>query len=520
MIARQGFWVTLNNVAGAVQGFAALFLVARYMGDEALGSRSYALAFVALAGILARLGFPTTHVRRLAQGDESAASIGTFLALKLALTLALVTAGAAIWLALGPNTLQDTTPTAILLAFGIVVVQSLRDVPVATFQGLRRIRDRELVLFTNTAVTVALTALVAIAFAASHGRWSPVAGAATSFQSLLGLTGPMALDTGIDLLLGAVLVGEAVALVLATGLFVRARIAVAKPSRRIARLYLAFTLPLMLLAVGEVATKWSSQVLLGFWWDASELGQFAAPSKLSELFLILGTSLSVVLLPALSTLHSRGQDGEALRLAQAAERWTSLLLWPVLTIVLLIPGSLIHVGLSDRFARGESALVLLSAQAFLTGLLFPVQALAISSGRPRFAARVILATLVAALLLNLVLVPPAGGAWPSLGLGATGAALAALGATALAFLLYRIPTATWPGHPLFRRNLLLHAVAAGLTFAAFRLARIPEPERFVTLMPYGLGVIALYGIVLVLLRELRRGDWGDLRRLLATSKSD
>ncbi len=521
MIARQGLLVTLNNVLGAAQGFIALFLIARYMGDAALGSRAYALALVSLVGIVARLGFPTTHVRRIARGEETGPSVGAFLALKAGLTgLFMLVAGGAAWLwftGLG-RTVTDTTPTALVLAFWIVVVQSLRDVPVATFQGLRRIRERETVLLVNTTVTVALTALVAVAFAASHGRWSPIPGLGERLLGLLGITGPMGLDTGIDLLMAAALVAEATALVLAVVLFLRARVPVAKPTRPVLASYLVFTLPLMLLAVGEVATKWSSQVLLGFWWDASELGQFAAPSKLSEVFLLLGSSLSVVLLPVLSTLHGKGRDGEARELAHQAERWTSLLLWPAVVVVALVPGPIIHVLLSDRFARGAATLVLLSVQALATSLLLPVQALAIGSGRPRFAARVILATLAASLLLDILLIPERIGPFVLLGLGATGAALASLGATLLAFILYRVPSASWPGHSFLRRSLVVHAGAAGLVFLVFRLAPIPAPAHVIELALYAAAVLALYAALLLAIRELRRADWQQLLAML-TSKS-
>ncbi len=520
MIARQGLAVALNNVAGAVQGFLALFLVARYMGDEALGARAYAIALVSLVGIVARLGLPTTHVRRLARGRPLGSSIGAFITLKAGLTaLFMLVAGAAwFWLGDAGRTVTDTTPTALVLGFWVVVAQSLRDVPVATFQGLRRIRDREAVLFTNTFVTVALTALVALAFAASHGRWSPIPGLGDGLTRLLGVTGPLTLGTGIDLLMAAVLVGEVAALLLAVVLFARARLPVERPDRATVAAYLAFTLPLMLLAVGEVATKWSSQVLLGFWWDASELGQFAAPSKLSELLLLLGLSLTVVLLPAVSDLHARGRDGEAAALVRKAERWTSLLLWPVVAVLALVPGSVIHILLSDRFAPGIPVLVILAVQALLTSLLMPVQALAIGAGHTRFASRVILATLAVTLVLSLVLVPPPG-SLPTLGLGASGAALAALGGTALALVLYRIPTPTWPGHAFLRRDLLIHLAAAAAVFLLFHFLPIPAPTRFVGLGLYAVAAVAVYAGLLVAVGELHKGDWRDLREMLGISKS-
>jgi O-antigen/teichoic acid export membrane protein len=515
MIARQSTLVLVDNVLGALQGFLALFIIARYMGDQVLGERAFALALVSLVGIVARLGLPTTHVRRLARGEDVAASNGAFLRIKLGLTAlfaALACLGGLLWFVVLHKGATDTTPTALWLAFWIVIVQSLRDVPVATFQGLRRIVEREAVLFTNTLVTALLTVAVGIAYADSHGRWSPLPALGQSLARLLGIHAPLDVGAGVDLLMWAFFAGELAAFAVAIVLFVRNRIPIGRPLPGLMPEYLRFTVPLMLLFVGEVLTKWLSQVLLGFWWDAATLGQFAGASKLSELFLLLGTSLGIVLLPAVSGLHSKGDRASAVGLVEDVERWSSLLLWPVLVVVLWANQPLVHILLSDRFDRAGPLLAILCLQALATSLLIPVQTLAIASGRPGHAARIVLASVGIDLLLDLVLVPRDLGPVPTLGLGALGAAIAALAATLCALLLYRIPVGGWPGHSLLRKPLGLHALAAIATFGLLGLLRIPLPSRFLQLPLYAIGVAVPYAALLVAFGELRARD---LRRFVA-----
>ncbi|HUR61842.1 MAG TPA: oligosaccharide flippase family protein [Candidatus Thermoplasmatota archaeon] len=518
MIARQSTVVLMDNILGALQGFLALFVIARYMGDQVLGERAFALALVSLVGIVARLGLPTTHVRRLARGEDVGASNGAFLQLKAGLTaLFMVLAGLAAfaWFELLHKGTSDTTPFALWVAFWIVVVQSLRDVPVATFQGLRYIVEREAVLFTNTVVTVVLTVLAGIAYADSHGRWSPLPDFGHSVANLLGVHAPMSPDSGVALLMLAFFAGEVAAFLLAIALFARRRIPIRRPARGLMPEYLRFTVPLMLLAVGEVCTKWLSQVLLGFWWDAATLGQFAAAAKLSELFLLLGSSLAIVLLPAISLLHAQGDEGGVLRVVRDVERWTSLLLWPVIVLVVWANGPLVHILLSDRFARAGPVLVILCLQALATSLLMPVQNLAIASGKPGFAARVILASVGVGFLLNLGLVPDRLGPLPALGLDAVGAALAALGATLFALVAYSVRTRGWAGHSFVQKHLGLHVLAAAVTLGLLVLLRIPLPGRFFQLPLYALGIAAAYALLLSAFGELRREDWRRFAALLS-----
>ena len=517
-VARQSSLVIVNSVVGALQGSLALFIVARYMGTDVYGTRVFALSAVSLIGLVARLGLPTTHVRRLARGDDVAASNGTYMLLKSALTaIFMLLAGAAlfVWFDVLQKPAVDATPTALWLAYWIIVVQALRDIPTNTFQGLRRIAEREAVLFTNTLVTMALTLWAAIAYAQSYGRWSPLPDLGAWAAASLGIHAPVGIDQGVTMLMVASLIGEVVALIVASVLFLRLRIPVGRPTRTLVGAYLLLTLPLMFLTVGEVVTKRLSQALLGFFWDPTELTRYAIPAQLCEVMLLLGTGIAIVLLPAMSAMHLRRDRQGALRLVRDAERWTSLLLWPTVAVAALFSAQVLHI-FNDNVADAGVPFTLLALQGLLTSLLLPVQTMAVASGSPRLAARIVVVSVIADLVLALVLVPRSLGPFPALGLGATGAAIATLAATLLAAVLYALPQRDWPGHSSLQPRFLKHLAAAALAGGVVYVLPLPDPTRFYLLAAEALLLVALYAVALVAMRELRRGDWATMRALLRT----
>ncbi len=505
MIARQSTVVVANSILGAAQGFLTFFVILRYMGVETLGGRTYALALVSIVGIVARLGLPTTHVRNLAKGEDVGPSNGAFFSLKMGMTalfMLLGLLGGYVWFGILHKGASDTTPSALWIAYWIVVVQSVRDIPVTTFQGLRLIRERETVLLTNTFVTTVGSVLVAVAYAASYGRWLPFPAGGDIAKALLGVHAPIPVDTGLTWLMLAFLVGEVVALILAVGIFLWHRIPIMNPAPGMVPAYLRFTIPLMLLAVGEVVTKWVTFVVLGFFGTGVEVGEYAAVAKLTEVLLLLAPGIAIVLLPALSNLHRHHDDAGARRLTQDTERWISLLLFPAVAFLIAARTSIVHI-LSDQAAGATTALAILAGQAFLASLVIPVQMMAIGSGAPRLAARAVIVTAVASLALGLLLVPRALFGVHLPGWGVNGAAIAAFAATAFAVVLYARPSGAWQGHT-FSPRIWRHAVAA--VGAGLVVVLLPQAERFLTLALVGVVCLAVYAALLVVLRELRGSD--------------
>lgn len=78
-------WLFADNILRLVGGLLVGVWVARYLGPEQYGVLSYAIAFVALFGVVAKLGIDQVAVRDLTKApDKQGAILGTVFALKLA----------------------------------------------------------------------------------------------------------------------------------------------------------------------------------------------------------------------------------------------------------------------------------------------------------------------------------------------------------------------------------------------------------------------------------------------------
>jgi O-antigen/teichoic acid export membrane protein len=283
----------------------------------------------------------------------------------------------------------------------------------------------------------------------------------------------------------------------------------------------------MLLPVTAIIAQRTSQIMLGFWYDAHELGLYAGAAKLSEALFILSSGVQIVLLPVVAGLHARGDQEGLRRAVLEAERWVSMLLWPAVAFIILAARPVVHILLSDEFLAAAPILIILSVHALLASLRAPLQTKAMGLGEFRFAGRVALAAMLTVVALNLVLIPESIGGVTLAGLGARGAAFASLGSGVVTLLAYRRKAHEWTGHPLFSVHLLRHAGAALATMAALTLAApwlgLPPlaATRVWHLALYALLVLASYSTILAAVGELRGSDLRLARAAFAsqTAKS-
>ncbi len=520
MFARRSVLVIANSLLGAALGFVSLFAMARLMGAELVGAQAYVLASVYLVGLVCRLGFPVTHTRRIARGDNIAGSMGTYLALKLALTAGFVLFAVGLgwlWFAYLGRTPEDVTVQALWLGVAVVVAKSLKDVAINTFGGLQKIRYREISLFSNTFISVALTVLVAIAYAQSHGRWSPFPMVSEWAAGLLSVTGPVGFDQGLLWLMMAFLTGEVVALAVSMGLLWRTHVPIGAPQSSIARDYLRATIPIMVVSTAAVLMRRMDQVMIGFWSDNAAVGHYAGATKLSEFVLILANGVRVSLLPIISRLHKEGRIDAVAQTVLQAERWISILVWPVLLVGWTATKPTIHIVLSDAFLAGAPMMILLLGNSLLISMTVPLRTKAFGFGEQKFAGRVALWALGVNLVLNLLLIPKSLMGVPLAGLGGVGASIATLAAGVVLFAAYRGKAHEWTEHPYFSRRLQRHLLAAALTLGSLLLLGqvLPDILRIWDLLLYGALTVLIFGGFLAILGELRRGDWDDIKSMLS-----
>ena len=123
MLARKSLFMVLSRFAVEIIGMIGLIVIAKFWGSfapEALGVIGFAMSFLALFGVISKLGFPQAHIKRISEGRDIGSCIGTFIAIKLVLT-ALMVSAIFIYLFIWKNVLNegfyDATTESVILVF-------------------------------------------------------------------------------------------------------------------------------------------------------------------------------------------------------------------------------------------------------------------------------------------------------------------------------------------------------------------------------------------------------------------
>jgi O-antigen/teichoic acid export membrane protein len=437
-------------------GLASVAVTTRYLGASAYGKLALALAFVQTFGLLADVGLLTVAVRELSRTPERTNElVGAVLALRLALSLAVVPLAALVSLALPYD---REVRVAILIAGGSLVLGLANGALVAVFQSRLRMGRAAVSEVLGRAAAFAALALVA---ALDLGFYAVVAtaavGAGVALAASWVLVRPLATpllgarrDTWRPLLLAALPVGAALAV---TEIYFRADI-----------------------------------FIISIFRDYDEVGAYSLAYRVVELLAVLPAVLMTSVFPLLSRYLGSGGDREraAVTIDAVGDVFLAIGL-PIAAGGLVVAPQVIELVAGDGFGQAADPLRILlfaGALAAVSGLLGYAL---IGGGRQTSALRLALTALVLNLALNLALVP---------GLGIDAAA-----AVAVASEVLMVAAGLW----LLRRELALRPrfgiawrVAVAAALMAGVLALVPSDSLAVLLplglLVYGAALFALGGV--------------------------
>ena len=431
-------------------GFASVAVTTRYLGASDYGKLALALAFVQTFGLLADVGLLTVAVREMSRTPERTNElVGAVLALRLALSLAVVPLAALISLALPYD---REVRVAVLIAGGSLVLGLANGALVAVFQSRLRM---------------------------GRAAVSEVLGRASAFAALALVA---ALDLGFYAVVATAAVGAGVALA-ASWILVRP---LATPRLRVRpegwRPLLVAALPVgAALAVTEIYFR-ADIFIISLFRDYDEVGAYSLAYRIIELLAVLPAVLMTSVFPLLS--RYLGSGGDRARAAVTMDAVGDVFLaigLPIAAGGLVVAPQLVELVAGDGFGEAADPLRILlfaGAMAAVSGLLGYAL---IAGGRQTSALRLAVAALVVNLLLNLALVP---------GLGIDAAAAVAVGSEVVmvagGLWLVRRELALRPHFAIAWRAALAAAVMAGV------LALVPA-DSLAVLLPLG---IVLYGAVL------------------------
>lgn len=505
--ARKSALVLLNNALGAVLGIVAIKVTSYYLGPRVIGEFDAAIGFLGLLYFLTDLGFGQAHTKRVSEGLHAGDCLTTFAVFKAATTAAFVFVSLAVVtfrVVVLQKPLEDATPVTILVALAYMTLKSVAAIPGATFDAKRETARSQTVQLVETVSRVALTVPVALLIAAALDRAGPFVGAAI-VDAPLGVwarahPGAMLGSTWAVSALLATVVGF---------LYLPSSTTWGRFRWDILRSYWVYAIPIFLVGAVNVLSTYVDKAALAYFWHAEEVGRFSQPRRITAFIETLPTAVMLLLFPTISAMHAEGRHEEIARSAHRAERYVSMLVFPVIAVLLVYPEAVIRIGLSDRWLAAEWTLRWLAVYALFIAITRPSVAVLLGVNRPGTAARIGVTMATTNVVLTLLLVPPALKIVPVPlpGLADLGAALATAISGVVGFVMFRHAAGKAIGRPS-SRFLWVHAgaaVVAGVTMVL--LALLPGgPMRWWHLGLFSALGGAVYLAVLVALDEFTRED--------------
>lgn len=524
MLARKSLLILANHVLGAFLGLAALFFVGRYMTPTALGMYGFAMGLAGLASIVGSLGFDMAHVKRVSEGRDLGTSLGTFTRIKVALVAAflLLTVGSAVAWARTRGFQDATTLPVVIVVVCYYAFYLLRTIPLYTFEAFRFTAKAQLMVFFENLVKTPLAILAAVAFALQTGRTLPERDV---WKRLLFWMPSGILDSNDRAALAlavAYAAGALTSLVVGLWLLRRHRYPFGRFDPTLARSYAAFAFPFALLSMLQLVTAEVDKVMIGYFWDAAEVGQYYAAQRITTLALIIPSAVAVLFFPLVSQLWASGDRGAVDRGAATAQRLIGLVTLPTVTLLIVFAPEVFHLFLSDAYLPAVPIVRLLSLYVLLVS--FSVVPTSIIQGfdRPRAGAAIAIASTLTNVGLNLVLIPTSILGVPLLGRRAVGAALATVIAQGVSLVAFYVVARRLTGHTYVSRSFLRQAGATAVMAAALGSTKgwaawngLDRVWEVGAACAVGL---ALYLLILWALREVSVRDARYLRELFDPTK--
>lgn len=200
------------------------------------------------------------------------------------------------------------------------------------------------------------------------------------------------------------------------------------PRRLVKRHHLVFGLRATLLTGITIINLWVDRLMIGALASTTEVGIYQAASQLAMVPNMILASVMIAFEVAAARYYAAGDMQSLWSSYQSLARWSGHLLLPILALLIVAPGLVIALLFGRAYADAGLSLAILSFGQFLRAASGPVGVLLAMTGHERLALRISVASLVANVGLNAVLIPAFGieGAAAASALANTGIALAGL----------------------------------------------------------------------------------------------
>lgn len=408
---RKGILSFSSKILLSIFGLVSLIFVKRYMGYEVVGMLAFASSFVAVFGIVSDLGYGNAHQKRVNESnmDEGKCN-GTFITIRIILSLLmllLLLSVMIIYTNVMGNSFESKTLELIIY-----------------FTILRLFIDK-LILIFRTLYSSKLQ-IAKLAIPRVLGRF---------FQLCLKVAVVLIGSFSAVYLVFAEIISGILILIILIILF--RGYPLKKPDWSYFRKYTSFAFPLIFIGlIGTLVTN-IDVLMIQYFFDSKEVGVFSLSQRLSNMFLLVATSLIALLAPLFSKLYSENRFDLINEYANRSTKYISMTLTPFIVFLLVFTTPILTYIFGADASDSSPVLRLLLLAIYLHSIIVPYSIqIIMAAGKLKLSGGINIFTLVLTSLTNLYLIPDEFLGIDTLGLGAIGAALGTLFVFSIRIPLY------------------------------------------------------------------------------------
>ncbi len=490
MLARKSLLIVLVRLISQILSFVALLFITRYLGTDIYGSITFSFAIVATFNCVSDLGFNSANTKRISEGKDVDDCFSTFLVIKVIMTglMALLTLSVVfVYISILGRGFSDTSVQLLIIFIGYYVLYDLAGIAIYTFDARMETAKSQIIQLMDPIIRVPIVLIVAL------NRMS------------------------VYSLALAFLIGSAAVFTTAVILLLRSGIKWKKPT--LFRQYIIFATPLAIASILSVVWGNVDKIMVGFFGSNVDLALYNSGLSLMTILTTVGAGVGIVTFPLFSRYYSEGRVDMIRLKTREAERFISMAVMPLVTVVVFFPFAVASIVLGSNFTSAGAPLqiVVISTSLGLVTQAYTSQLSAIN--RNDMYLRLTIVSLVLNSALLLLLVPTSILGVGLFGLSYMGAAYAGLITTITIVILTRT-TVRRLTHTRSNPRILLHIAAAGLSGLVLWLISsyvLPIVHILDLMLFTSLSFVLFFGF-LTLFKEFSRIDLNYLLEIANAKK--
>ena len=173
------------------------------------------------------------------------------------------------------------------------------------------------------------------------------------------------------------------------------------------RLLVKTSWPLFWVASMSMVMQWTDTIMLGIWASAAEVGVYGAAVRTAMLTGFVLVAVNSIVAPKFAAMYAQSDIEGLEKLAQSAARLMAALAFPMLLAFTIFPSWVLSL-FGTEFTQGALALAILAVGQFVNVVTGSVGYLLMMTGHERLMQYNLMASALANVLLNIVLIPPFG----------------------------------------------------------------------------------------------------------------